>query len=86
MQVENGAQMPQSLITCLSVTLTKNLEISGSKKQRDMLWHNAPTQLAFFYEPQGIDLLNLLYFNGYSRNDILECLKLAKARHPAACR
>lgn len=65
-----------SMPTGIAVTLAKRKYHRG-KDLFDLLCQKIPTQQAYFYEPQGIDLLILIEIEGISYQQVADCLDLA---------
>lgn len=65
--------------TALAVTLLRNLNHNDPRRkppQYNFACNNVPTQQAYLFEPQNIDLLVLLEIKGVSMHDIVTCLGL----------
>jgi hypothetical protein len=68
--------------TGIAVTLAKRKN-HGGKNLLDLLCQKVPTQQAYFYEPQGIDLLILIDIDGVSYQQVADCLDLSRSPQEA---
>eukprot|EP00980_Cylindrotheca_fusiformis_P031214 scaffold25998_cov122-Cylindrotheca_fusiformis.AAC.7 len=82
LQTPKDANLQRPPPTGIAVTLAKRKK-EKSGDLLELLCQKIPTQQAYFYEPQGIDLLILLEMEGASYTQVAKCLEL-QSRQEAA--
>jgi Glycolipid 2-alpha-mannosyltransferase len=66
--------LPKVAPTGMAVTLARRLDRPDDTL--DLLCSKLPTQIAYFFEPQGIDILILIELPGHNLSEVTDCLQL----------